>query len=92
MKEVRNLNKGSHNLNVELGIEEPTFRTVKSCPNCHSIGVTYRKTIGDYSCKNCQINFNFPVLKQIKDRRNKLPVPPTLRKQQLTEQTYDNLN
>lgn len=80
MQEDKNSSKGLQNCNIELRKEEPAFRTVKSCPNCHSIAVTYRKWKGDYWCRNCQHIFKGPVFKQIKDRRNELPVPPTLRK------------
>jgi ribosomal protein L37AE/L43A len=80
MQEEINSSKGSQNYDIELKMEEPTFRTVKSCPNCHSIAVTYRKWKRDYWCRNCQNRFKGPVFKQIKDRRNELPVPPILRK------------
>jgi hypothetical protein len=80
MQEDKNSIKGLQNWDNELRKEVHAFRTVKSCPNCHSISVMYRKWKGDYWCKNCQQIFKDPVFKQIKDRRNKLPIPPTLRK------------
>jgi len=80
MQEDINSSKDLQNCEIELKKEEPAFRTVKSCPNCQSIAVTYRKWKRDYWCRNCQENFKDPVFKQIKDRRNELPVPPTLRK------------
>ena len=80
MQEKQNSSKNLENCYIELRKEECAFRTVKSCPNCHSIAVTYRKWKRDYCCRNCLEIFKDPVFKQIKDRRNKLPVPPTLRK------------
>ncbi len=80
MQEEKNSSKDLQNWYIELRKKEPAFRTVKSCPNCHSIAVTYRKWKGDYCCRNCLEIFKDPVFKQIKDRRNELPVPPTLRK------------
>jgi len=80
MPEEQNSNKDLENCYVELRKEELAFRTVKSCPNCHSIGVTYRKWKRDYCCSNCLGSFKDPVFKQIKDRRKELPVPPTLKK------------
>ncbi len=80
MQEEINSSKDLQNCDIELKKEEPAFRTVKSCPNCQSIAVMYRKWKRDYWCRNCQENFKDPVFKQIKDRRNELPVPPTLRK------------
>jgi ribosomal protein L37AE/L43A len=80
MHEVTNSSKDLQNCDIELKKEEPSFRTVKSCPNCHSIIVTYRKWKGAYWCGNCQESFKDPVFKQIKDRRNELPIPPTLKK------------
>jgi len=80
MREEINSSKDLQNCDIGLKKEEPAFRTVKSCPNCHSIAVTYRKWKGAYWCGNCQNIFKDPVFKQIKDRRNELPVPPTLRK------------
>ena len=80
MQEEKNLNKGSWNRNIEFRKDETAFRTVKSCPNCHSISVSYRKLKRDYFCINCNEIFKDPVFKQIKDRRNELPMPPTLRK------------
>jgi hypothetical protein len=79
MQEERNLNKGLK-CDTELSEEEPAFRNVKSCPKCHSIAVTYRKWKRDYCCRNCLGSFKDPVFKQIKDRRNELPIPPTLRR------------
>lgn len=92
MQEENNSNKGSQNYDNELKKEEPALRTVKSCPNCHSISVSYRKWKGDYSCINCQKIFKEPAFKQIKDRRNELPVPPTLRKITLNRTNIDVLN
>lgn len=80
MQEEINSSKDLQNCDIELKKEEHAFRTVKSCPNCHSIAVTYRKWKRDYCCRNYQESFKDPVFKQIKDRRNELPVPPTLRK------------
>ena len=80
MQEENYSSKGSQNFDIELRKEEPALRTVKSCPNCHSISVSYRKWKRDYCCINCNEIFKEPVFKQIKDRRNQLPVPPTLRK------------
>ena len=80
MQEKQNSSKDLEHCYIELRKEEPAFRTVKSCPNCHSIAVTYRKWKRDYCCRNCLQIFKDPIFKQIKDRRNKLPVPPTLRK------------
>jgi ribosomal protein L37AE/L43A len=87
MKKNENSNKGLQNRDIELRKSENTVRTVKSCPFCHSTVVSHRKWKGDYWCRNCQESFKGPVFKQIKDRRNELPVPPTLRRQHLTEQT-----
>lgn len=84
MQEEISSSKGLHNFDFKLGMEEPAFRTVKSCPNCHSIVVTYQKWKGNYRCNNCCQYFKDPVFKQIKDRRKELPVPPTLKKK-----TYD---
>jgi hypothetical protein len=86
MQEDQNSNKVI-NTDIELSEEEPAFRTVKSCPKCHSIAVTYRKWKRDYCCRNCLESFNNPVFKQIKDRRNELPIPLTLRRTVFTEQT-----
>jgi ribosomal protein L37AE/L43A len=86
MQEEINSSKDLQNCDIELKKEEPVFRTVKSCPSCHSIAVTYRKWKGAYWCGKCQNIFKDPVFKQIKDRRNELHVPPTLRKQRITEQ------
>ena len=80
MQEVGISNKDLQNFDVELRTEKPAFRTAKSCPNCYSIAVTYRKWKRDYRCNNCFEYFKAPVFKQIKDRRNELSVPPTLRK------------
>jgi len=80
MQKETNSSKDLQNCDIELKKEEHAFRTVKSCPNCHSIAVTYRKWKRDYCCRNYQESFKDPVFKQIKDRRNELPVPPTLRK------------
>jgi hypothetical protein len=80
MQEENNSNKGSQNFDIESRKGEPALRTVKSCPNCRSIAVSYRKWKRDYCCKNCSEIFKEPVFKQIKDRRNELPVPPTFRK------------
>jgi hypothetical protein len=86
MQEEKNSNKGSQNCDIELRNEEPALINVKSCPNCQSISVTYRKWKGDYCCINCHKSFKDPVFKQVKDRRNELPIPRTLRKTALTEQ------
>ena len=80
MQEEKNPSKSLQNWDIDLRKEEPAFRTVKSCPFCRNLSVSHRRGKGDYICSNCQKNFNEPVLKQIKDRRNELPVPPTLRK------------
>jgi ribosomal protein S27E len=80
MQEEKSSNKRLQNCDVKLRTEEPAFRTVKSCPNCHSIVVMYQKWKGAYRCNNCGQYFKDPVFKQIKDRRNELPVPPTLKK------------
>ena len=80
MQKEKNPSKRLQNCDIELKKEEPAFRIVKSCPNCYSMSVTYRKWKGDYYCRNCQESFKGPVFKQIKDRRNELPIPPTLRK------------
>lgn len=53
MQEENNSSKGSQNCDIELRKEEPALRTVKSCPNCHSISVSYRKWKGYYCCMNC---------------------------------------
>jgi predicted RNA-binding Zn-ribbon protein involved in translation (DUF1610 family) len=80
MQEERNSNKGSQNCDIELRKKELSFITVKSCPNCHSISVMSRRWKRAYWCRNCKFIFKDPVFKQIKDRRNELPVPPTLMK------------
>ena len=80
MQEERNSSKYLHNCYIELRKEETAFRTVKSCPHCHSITVTYQKWKRDYRCNNFYQYFKDPVFKQIKDRRNELPIPPTLKK------------
>jgi len=80
MQEEKNPSKSLQNRDIDLRKEEPAFRTVKSCPFCRNISVSHRRGKGDYKCSNCQKSFKDPVLKQIKDRRNQLSVPPTLRK------------
>jgi ribosomal protein L37AE/L43A len=80
MMEDKPPNKELHNLGIELRKEESAFRTVKSCPFCHSTAISHRKWAGDYTCNNCYEYFKNPVFKQIKDRRDELPIPPTLRR------------
>ena len=80
MQEEKDPSKSLKNWDIDLRKEEPAFRTVKSCPFCRNISVSHRRRKGDYICSSCQRDFKEPVLKQIKDRRNKLHVPPTLRK------------
>ncbi len=87
MQEQKDTSNNLQNWDIDLRKEEPAFRTVKSCPFCRTVSVSHRRRKGDYVCSNCQKNFNEPVLKQIKDRRNELPVPPTLR-----ETAHDRLN
>ena len=79
MQGKKSSSKSLQNWDIDLRKEEPAFRTVKSCPFCRNISVSHRRGKGDYICSNCQNNFKDPVLKQIKDRRNELPMPPTLR-------------
>jgi ribosomal protein L37AE/L43A len=80
MQEEKSSSKSLQNRDINLRREEPAFRTVKSCPFCQNISVSHRRGKRDYICSNCQKSFKDPVLKQIKDRRNQLSVPPTLRK------------
>lgn len=90
MQREANTSEDFQNCDKELKDEKPFLRTVKSCPKCRSIRVTYRKWKRDYCCRNCLESFKDPVFKQIKDRRNILPVPPTLKGQHITEQTDES--
>jgi ribosomal protein L37AE/L43A len=59
---------------------ESSLRKLKACPYCHSCQIEYRKLKGYYICRNCAEEFNEPTIKQVKDRRDELPIPPTLRR------------
>jgi len=80
MQEEKNPSKNLQNWGIDLRKKGPAFRSVKSCPFCQNVSVSHRRGKGDYICSSCRKNFSEPVLKQIKDRRNQLPVPPILRK------------
>jgi ribosomal protein L37AE/L43A len=74
MKEERNPNKG-----LQSGDIESSLRKLKACPYCHSCQIEYRKFKGYYICRNCAEKFNKPTIKQVKDRRDSLPIPLALR-------------
>jgi len=75
MKKEKTPNTGLHNGDYRLG-----FRESKVCPYCNSGQIYYRKYKINYICTNCAEEFNKPIIKQVKDRRNELPVPPILRR------------
>jgi uncharacterized protein (DUF983 family) len=75
VKEHIDPNTGLQNGDYELG-----FRETKVCPYCHSGQITYRKYKLNYTCRNCVEEFSEPMMKQVNDRRNELPLPPILRK------------
>jgi ribosomal protein S27E len=65
---------------LQNGNNESSLRKMKACPYCNNCQIEYRKFKGYYICRNCAEEFNEPMIKQVKDRRNELPVPPALRK------------
>ena len=75
VKEHIDPNTGLQNGDYELG-----FRETKVCPYCHSGQITYRKYKRNYTCRNCAEEFSEPRIKQVKDKRNELPLPPILRR------------
>jgi len=75
MQKEKTPSTGLYNGDYELG-----FRESKVCPHCNSGQITYRKYKRNYTCRNCAEEFSEPRMKQVKDRRNELPVPPILRK------------
>ena len=75
MLEEKKLSRDLWNENNELNL-----RNSKVCPCCHSCQIIYRKYKRNYTCRNCGDEFNIPIMKQVKDTRDKLPIPPTLRK------------
>jgi ribosomal protein S27AE len=66
MQREQNTSKDLHDFDNELNEEKTVFRTVKSCPKCHSIIVTHRKWRRDYCCRNCLESFKDPVFKQLR--------------------------
>jgi hypothetical protein len=75
MKEEKTSSRGSQNGDYELG-----FRESKVCPYCNTGQINYRKYKRNYTCRNCMEEFSEPMIKQVKDRRNELPLPPILRR------------
>jgi hypothetical protein len=75
-----NVNHMHDEKNQGLMNNELSLRNTKVCPCCLNFQINYRKRKRNYICRNCAEEFNIPVLKQIKDRRNELPIPPSLRK------------
>jgi len=75
MQKEKTPNTGLHNGDYELG-----FRESKVCPYCNTGQINYRKYKKSYACRNCAEEFIKPIIKQVKDRRKELPVPPTLRR------------
>jgi hypothetical protein len=67
--------RNSHNEDNEFNLKNS-----KVCPYCHSCQIIYRKYKRNHICRNCGEEFNVPIMKQVKDMRGKLPIPPTLRK------------
>ena len=75
MQKAKTPNTGLQSKNNNLNL-----RNSKVCPYCHSGQIMYRKYKRNYTCRNCSEEFSEPIMKQVKDRRNELPLPPILRR------------
>jgi len=58
---------------------ENELRTVKLCPYCSNRDIRKVKIRQSYRCASCKRLFTIPAIAKVADKRNNLPVPPSLR-------------